>query len=146
MTTLLFKGFCIFRLHYYLLLWSICRTYYAALKMFKVFLTQALLIPKMMKMRWKALAVKLIGSSLVKQQPYTNFRIFPLIPLIFRLYTLIPHSHQNLCFLKSGVGHPRDNDFAVELFTPLLIQLNVWCECGLRLFFEKRKQQVTYSS
>ena len=31
------KGFCFLRLHYYLLLWSIQRIYYAALKMFKIY-------------------------------------------------------------------------------------------------------------
>ena len=37
MITVLFKGFCFLRLHYYLLLWGIHRIYYAALKMFKIY-------------------------------------------------------------------------------------------------------------
>ena len=32
-----FKRFCFLRLHYYLLLWSIHRIYYVALKMFKIY-------------------------------------------------------------------------------------------------------------
>ena len=47
------------RLHYHLLLWSTHRIYYTALNMFKI---------EMDYLSLKALAVKLIGSSLVKQQ------------------------------------------------------------------------------
>ena len=72
MTALLFKRFCILRLHYYLLLWSIRRIYYAALKMFKIFDLSAVDSKddedEMDYLSLKALAVKLIGSSLVKQQ------------------------------------------------------------------------------
>ena len=43
------------------------------------YLTQLLLVPMMMKLRWniylKALAVKLIGSSLVKKQFVLKYRI-----------------------------------------------------------------------
>ena len=37
MIALLFKRFCLLRLHYCLLLWSIHRIYYAAPKLFKIF-------------------------------------------------------------------------------------------------------------
>ena len=51
------------RLHYYLLLLSIHQIYYAAQRCIK-YLTQLLLIPIVMKMRWTIL----IGSYLVKPQ------------------------------------------------------------------------------
>ena len=46
---------------------------------------------------------------------------------------LIPHSHQNLSCLRSSVHYPRfiEDDSAEELLTPLLRQLNVWCECSI---------------
>ena len=72
MTALLFKRFCILRLHYYLLLWSIHIIYYAALKMFKIFDSSAADSKdgenEMDYLSLKALAVKLIDSYLVKQQ------------------------------------------------------------------------------
>ena len=37
MTAILSKRFCFLRLHYYLLLWSVQRIYYAALKMLKIY-------------------------------------------------------------------------------------------------------------
>ena len=37
MTAVLFKIFCFIRLHCYLLLWSIHKIYYAALKMFEIY-------------------------------------------------------------------------------------------------------------
>ena len=48
---------------------------------------------------------------------------------------LIPHSYQNLSCIESGVGYPRfiENDTAEELLTPLLRQLNFWCECGIKV-------------
>ena len=47
------------------------------------------------------------------------------------------HSHQNLSYLRSGVDYPRflDDDTAEELLTPLLRQLNFWCECGVSQAF-----------
>ena len=72
MRALLFKRFCILRLHYYLLLWSVRRIYYAALKMFKIFDSSTVDSKddkdEMDYLSLKALAVKLIGSSLLKQQ------------------------------------------------------------------------------
>ena len=49
------------------------------------------------------------------------------------LQDLIPHSHQNISCLRSGVGYARfiDNDSAVELLTPLLRQLKFWCKYGI---------------
>ena len=43
---------------------------------------------------------------------------------------LIPHSHENLSCLRSGVDNPRfiDDDTAEELFTALLRQPNFWHE------------------
>ena len=45
---------------------------------------------------------------------------------------MIPHSHQNLSCLKSGVGLFIDNDTAEEFLTPLLRQLKFQCECSIR--------------
>ena len=64
------QRFLFLRLDYYILLWSIHRIYYAALKG-KNYMTQLLLVPVMIRIRWtiylEALAVKLINSSLLKQ-------------------------------------------------------------------------------
>ena len=66
------KKIQLLRLHYYLLLWSIDRIYYAALKMFEIFDSSAVDSKhdedEMDYLPLKTLAVKLIGSSLVKQQ------------------------------------------------------------------------------
>ena len=45
----------------------------------------------------------------------------------------IPHLHQNFSCLGSGVDQCRfmGNDTAEELLTPLLRQLNFWCESGM---------------
>ena len=44
-----------------------------------------------------------------------------------------PDSHQNLSCLRSGVHYSRfiGKDTAEELLTPLLGQLNFWCENGI---------------
>ena len=59
------------KLHYYLLLWSIHRNYYTALKMFKIFDSMSVDSKddedEMDYLSPTALVVKLIGSSLVKQ-------------------------------------------------------------------------------
>ena len=67
----LFERFCFLKQHYYLYCGVVIEfiiLHYRYLK----YMTQPLLILVMMKMRWtidlKALAVKLIGSLLVKQQ------------------------------------------------------------------------------
>ena len=54
---------------------------------------------------------------------------------LWKLIQLMPHSHKNLSCLRSGIGYPRfiDNDTAEGLLTPLLIQLNFWCECGINV-------------
>ena len=49
---------------------------------------------------------------------------------------LIPHSHQNLqnlSSLRSGVdcSGVKGNDTAEELLTPLVRQLNSWCESDI---------------
>ena len=66
------KKFCFLKLHYYFLLWSIHKIYYAALKMFKIFDSTAVDSKddedEMDYLSLKTLAVKLINSSLVKQQ------------------------------------------------------------------------------
>ena len=48
----------------------------------------------------------------------------------------MPDSHQNLSCLRSGVEYPRftNDDTTEELLTPLLRQLNFWCECGITDF------------
>ena len=50
------------------------------------------------------------------------------------IVTIIPHSHQNLSCLRSGADCSRfmGNDTAKKLLTPLLRQLNFWCESGIR--------------
>ena len=55
------------KLYYYLLLWSIHRIYYAALKMFKIY-DMTDVDSSADEDAMKALAVKLIDSSLLKQQ------------------------------------------------------------------------------
>ena len=70
MIIILHKTFCFLRLHYYLLLWSIHRTYYAAIKMFKKY--DSTTVDSNDDEDQKVLAVKLIGSSLVKQQIVKN--------------------------------------------------------------------------
>ena len=49
---------------------------------------------------------------------------------------LIPHLHQNLSCLKSGVDCSGfiGSDTAEELLTQLSRQLNVWCESGITGF------------
>ena len=63
MTALLFKRFCILRLHYYLLLWSIHRIYYDSRAVDSKDDED-----EMDYLSLKALAMKLIGRFLVKQQ------------------------------------------------------------------------------
>ena len=64
--------------------------------------------------------------------------VYYLLPLNFFLaesqYTVVPHSHQTSSYLRSGVDDSRfiGNDTAEELLTPLLRQLNFWCESGIR--------------
>ena len=53
---------------------------------------------------------------------------------------IIPHSHQNLSCLRSGVDYSQfiGNDTAEELLTPLLRQLlNFWRESGIKHFMMK---------
>ena len=46
---------------------------------------------------------------------------------------LIPHSHQNLSCLKSGVNYSSTVSLPInqEQSTPLLRQIKFWCECGI---------------
>ena len=50
------------------------------------------------------------------------------------IYALIPHSHQKLTPLKSGVtadSSAVSSSINREQPTPLLMQLNFWSECGI---------------
>ena len=75
----------------------------------------------------------------------TIFQVFPILvvllldfqqKLVILALTFIPHSHQNLSCVKTGVDYSRFtvNDTAEELLTPLLRQLYFWCEIGIDVF------------
>ena len=89
----------------------------------------------------------------LNQKPWhmLNLEYFRSFHSFFHLYLNTAFTPKLKSCLRSGVGYPRliDNDFAVEIFTPLLRQLNFWCACGMRPFFGKKKtasylQLVTY--
>ena len=52
-----------------------------------------------------------------------------------RPLVLVLHSHQNLSCLRSSMDYAGviGNDTAEKLLTPLLRQLNFWCEGGIRI-------------
>ena len=115
------------RLHYYLLLWSILRIYYTTLKMFKIFDSTTVNSKddedEMDYLSLKALAVKLIGSFLVKQQ-IINISLDYIMGLNQKPWHML-----NLEYFCSFCSH--SHVYRNTAFTPKLKLSKKWCRLPL---------------